>query len=171
MKKIHITLLSFLLVSSVIGITLSFARSVDSAVPQIAVKSVDESITGFDIAPQDDDELVLFLDKNKKYLIHGNFFPYGEGGGMRIAATAPTGSMFIVGYDSGQGSGVLEESGVEGPTTFGFSDSNPIAVSIDGIVTTGNQSGEFRLQWGQLSPSDEHTKVVKRGSFLMAEQI
>ncbi|TSC62675.1 MAG: hypothetical protein G01um101448_1008 [Parcubacteria group bacterium Gr01-1014_48] len=169
MKQKHTIGLANILAVGILFVVIStFTQTAETASMTKVVKSVDESTTGFDIPPQDDDELALVLNKNKKYVIRGTLFPHGEGSDMRIAATVPNGAVFVVGYDSAQGTGVLEESGVEAQS-FGL-DEAASAVSVDGIVTMGNQSGEFRLQWGQFS-SEGSTTTVKSGSFLIAEPI
>mgnify|MGYP003393593131 CR=1 FL=1 len=171
-----------LLIAFVFGSGLAIAGSLlptesNAAVVEAVRKSVNEVIDGDDVALQDDDELVLSLEKNKTYVIDGAIIMDFVGtGGQRIAFSAPAGATIDLSYldskgvvvDATNGSGILEISGGEAEYGVGTSLRRPILIS--GTIERGSTSGDLTFQWGHFA-SEVSTTTVEAGSFLRADQI
>lgn len=152
-------------------------------------KTVDESVCGTGgsctqstgTTLQNDDELVIPLQANEKYVIDGFLFMIASNAtpDCKIAFTIPAGATMTIGYHANygdnnttMGTDILLTSGVSSvaiPSKGGVTKENPILIS--GCVIMGNTSGNLTLQWAQNSNSSGNTVTMKTNSYLRAQVI
>lgn len=144
-------------------------------------KTADESVTSSTV-PQNDNELLIAIPAAGTFLIEVTLMvtsAANAAGDFRIAATFPTGTMYMFtnGADSTLASasaGPSEHraqaitSGVDPALAFGASTTGTTIAAKFLLVATA--SGTFTLQWAQAA-SNANATTVRAGSFLTMKQV
>lgn len=136
-------------------------------------KSANESVIN-SATLQPDNELSFAVTSGKTYFVEGVLFASSTSGtpDLKIAFTAPNGSVLDIGYVSATGGqndgGVLEASGA-GSIRIQLPADTPMPVMIKGTFVAGG-NGAFALQWAQFA-GNASAVVVNQGSAIKIEEI
>lgn len=137
-------------------------------------KSSTESVSN-SASLQDDNDLVVFLQANKTYIITGVFFASSTSAtpDIRVAFDVPTGAIMDIGVsaasDSFRHAQLLESDNVassEIPITANV----PLVISVDGTIRSGSTEGYVILRWAQSSSNSNAISVLE-GSYLKVEEM
>lgn len=144
-----------------------------SALPSVARKSADESVTS-STALQDDDHLVFAIGANEKAAADFHLYvnPSAPPGGLKVAITVPSGATLLVMAVAVATGGATPSFGAGETTTSGAALSmagsgNLSQVHLHVIVINGSTPGNVQLQWAQ-STSDVTATTLKANSYLVA---
>lgn len=132
------------------------------------VKTADESVTSSTVL-QDDDELVIALEANRRYKLEGVLLVNGTGGnppGFKFQWSLPA-SATLDGFVTTAVSSVSAFS--EAAAKSYISSGNDDAIPVQGVLITDGTAGNATLQWAQNSSSGSAT-TVKAGSWIAIQR-
>jgi hypothetical protein len=133
------------------------------------VKTLDQVVTNSTMQ-QNDSALKVTVASSTTYIIDRAIFATASStGDIAISMTAPSGSILILGYQSGANQGVIT-SGVTSSRIVIPSPNTSIPIHLEGVVILGGTGGDVQLKWAQATAVSGGT-AVQAGSFLRADPI
>lgn len=148
------------------------AQQINDAFPRYALKLADEALTT-NTTPQSDDELLLSVAANSKYLVEMHLvFNSPAAADMKLQWSIPSG---VSGWwtATGQNLGAASETVWQGLLAWGGQaqiegNAADKAVLVRGVLVT-TSSGTLTFQWSQNSSSG--TTTVRANSLLVLQKI
>lgn len=129
------------------------------------------------ITLQNDDQLSIYLQANKSYIIEGFLFMIASGNSpdCKIAFTIPAGATMTLGYHSNYGdnnsnmaSDILTVSGTASSSIPNNGNGKEAPIFISGSVVMGATAGVLHLQWAQNSNHNTQTVTIRANSYIRA---
>lgn len=142
-----------------------------------ALKTSTESVTS-STTLQNDDQLVLPMSANSKYLIEGFWLYDGAtAGDMKVAFTVPSGaSLNWAAFGPTSGVSVSSYNAFASTTSGGTlaiacnGTGSVMCMQPKGYVATSSTSGNLQLQWAQVASSGTATRIFL-GSWLKLTRV